>query len=79
MYERSYQQGPSDETLKNARCQFCRVKFGHRIIEVVDFFDDKMRNFTQITFSEQVKQVCCFMIFCIILHKWYFCKLYIIK
>ena len=28
-----YQQGPSDEALKKARCQFCDVKFGHRIME----------------------------------------------
>ena len=35
--KRSYQQGPSDETLKNAQCQFCRVKFGHRIIIITDY------------------------------------------
>ena len=31
--KRNYQQGPSDEALKKARCQFCDVKFGHRIME----------------------------------------------
>ena len=49
--KRGYQQGPSDETLKKARCQFCHVKFGHRIMEAVGFFDYEMRNFTQITFN----------------------------
>ena len=39
--ERGYQQGPSDETLKKVRCQFCDVKFGHRIMEAVGFFDYK--------------------------------------
>ena len=33
-----YHQGPSDETLKKARCQFCDVKFGHRIMEAVGVF-----------------------------------------
>ena len=46
-----YQQGPSDETLTKARCQFCDDKFGHRIMEAVGFFDYKIRNFTQITFK----------------------------
>ena len=26
--KRGYQQGPSDETLKKVRCQFCDVKLG---------------------------------------------------
>ena len=49
--KRGYQQRPSDETLKSARCQFCDDKFGHRITEAVGFFDYKMRKFTQITFN----------------------------
>ena len=31
--KRGYQKGPSNETLKKARCQFCDVKFGHRKME----------------------------------------------
>ena len=46
-----YHQGPSDETLKKARGQFCDVKFGHRIMEAVVFFDYKMHSFMQITFN----------------------------
>ena len=37
--KRSYQQGLSDKTLKKARCQFCHVKFGHRIMEAMGFFE----------------------------------------
>ena len=43
--KRGYQRGPSDEALKKARCQFCEVKFGHRIMEAVGFFDHKMHDF----------------------------------
>ena len=42
--KRDYQQGPSDETLKKARYQFCDVKFGGRIMVVVGLFDYKMCN-----------------------------------
>ena len=40
-----YHQGPSDETMKKARCQFCDVKFGHRIMRAVCFFDYKIHIF----------------------------------
>ena len=43
--------GGTDETLKKTRCQFCDVKFGHQIMEVVALFIYKMRNFTQTTFN----------------------------
>ena len=46
-----YHHGPSDESLKKARCQFCDVKFGQRIMEAVGFFDYKMHSFIQITFN----------------------------
>ena len=46
-----YHQGPSDETLKKARCQFWDFKFGHRIMEAVGFFDYKMHSFIQIIFN----------------------------
>ena len=39
-----YHQGPSDKSLKKARCQFCDVKFGHCIMEAVGFFDYKMHS-----------------------------------
>ena len=42
--KRGYEQGPSDETLKKARYQFCDVKFGHRIMVAVGLFDYKMCN-----------------------------------
>ena len=79
--KRSYQQGPSDETSKRARCQFCRVKFGHRIMKAVNSFDDKMGNFTQITFNFMNRWIKCVVSWfsCIILHKWYVSKLYTIK
>ena len=70
--KRGYQQGLSDETLKKALCQFCHVKFDHRIMEAVGFFDDEMRIFAQNTFNfteREVKQVCCFMIFLYYSHK----------
>ena len=51
IFKHGYHQGPSDETLKKARCQFCDVKFGHRIMEAVGFFDYKMHSFIQITFN----------------------------
>ena len=37
--KRGYQQGPSDKTLKKTKCQFCDVKFRHRIMEAVGLFD----------------------------------------
>ena len=49
--KRGYYQGRSDEIFKKARCQICDVKFGHRIMEAVVFFDQKMHNFIQITFN----------------------------
>ena len=49
--KRGYYQGRSDEIFKKARCQICDVKFGHRIVEAVVFFDQKMHNFIQITFN----------------------------
>ena len=42
--KRGYQQGPSDETLKKTRYQFCDVKFDHRIMVAVGLFDYKMSN-----------------------------------
>ena len=73
-----YHQGPSDETLKKARCKFCYVKFGHRIIEAVGFFDYKMQNCIQITFinftNKWIKGVVWWFME-MILHKWYFRKL----
>ena len=49
--KRGHQQGPGDETLKKARCQFYHVKFGHRVIKAVGLFHYKMHNHTQITFN----------------------------
>ena len=45
IFKRGYQQGPSYETLKKARCQICDVKLGHRVIEAVGLFDYKMRSY----------------------------------
>ena len=71
-----FHQGPSDETLKKARCQFRDVKFGHRIMEAVDFFDNKMHSFTQITFNFTNKwsKGVVWWFSDMILHKWYFRK-----
>ena len=66
---------------KQARCQFCDVKFGHRIMEAVDLFDYRMRIANQITFNFTNRRrkgvVPRFVDF--VLHKWYSRKLYIIK
>ena len=66
---------------KKARCQFCDVKFGHRIVEAVDLFDYRMRISNQITFNFTNRRrkgvVPRFVDF--VLHKWYSRKLYIIK
>ena len=81
IYKRGYQQGPSDEILKKARCQFCDVTFGHRIMGAVGFFDYNMPNFIQITFNftnKWSKEVVSWHSD-IILHGWYFRKLYAIE
>ena len=33
-----------------AQCQFCDIKFGHRITEALDSFDNEIHNSIQITF-----------------------------
>ena len=72
-----YHQGLSDETLKKARGQFCDVKFGHRIMEAVGFFDYKMHSFMQITFNFTNKwsKGVVWWFTDMILYKWYFRKL----
>ena len=76
-----YWQGPSDETLKKARCQFCHVKFDHGLWRRWVFFYYKMPNFIQVTFNftnRWSKRVVS-LFSDIILHKWYFRKVYTIK
>ena len=72
-----YHKGPSDKTLKKARCQFCDVKFGHRIMETVGIFDYEMNSFIQITFNFTNKwsKDVVWWFTDMILHKWYFHKL----
>ena len=53
LYKRGYQKGPSDETLKKARYQFCDVKFGHRITVTMGLFDYKMCNLPQFPLISQ--------------------------
>ena len=53
IYKRGYQKGPSDETLKKARYQFCDVKFGHRITVTMGLFDYKMCNLPQFPLISQ--------------------------
>ena len=53
IYKRGYQKGPSDETLKKARYQFCDVKFGHRITVAMGLFDYKMCNLPQFPLISQ--------------------------
>ena len=64
-----------------ARCQFCDIKFGHRITEALDSFDYEIHNSIQITFHlAHIWSKCVVSEFSeIMLHKWYFCKLYMIK
>ena len=79
--ERGYQQGASDEALKKARCQFCDVKFGHRIMEAVGFFNYKIHDFIQITFDFATRWSKGVVLWFsdIILHERYFRKLYTTK
>ena len=72
-----YHQGPSDETLKEARCQFCDVRFGHRIMEAVGFFDYKMHSFIQssLNFTNKWSKGAVWWFTEMILHMWYFRKL----
>ena len=64
-----------------ARCQFCDIKFGHRITEALDSFAYEIHNSTQITFHLAHKWSKCVVseFSQIMLHKWYFCNLHIIK
>ena len=66
-----YHQGPSDETLIKA---YCDVKFGHRIMEAVGFFDYKMHSFIQITvnFTNMGSKGVVWWFTEMILHKWIF-------
>ena len=78
IFKHGYHQGPSDEILKKARCQFCDVKFGHRIMEAVGFSDYKMHSFIQITFhfTNKWSKGVVWWLTEMILHKWnFFCKL----
>ena len=79
--KRGYQQGLSDETLKKALCQFCHVKFDHRIMEGVGFFDDEIRIFTGDTFNFMKRWSKCVVSWFsdIVRLKWYFRKLHTIK
>ena len=55
----------AEESMDIARCQFCDIKFGHRITEVLDSFDYEIHNYIQITFhlahkwSKWVVSKCC--------------------
>ena len=42
--------------MKKARCQFCDVKFGNRILEAVCFIDYEMHSFTQIILISQTSE-----------------------
>ena len=79
--KRGYQQGPSDEKFKKGRCKFCGDKLGHRIMEAVGFFDNKMHNCTKIAFNftNRWSNGIVSWFSDIILHRWYFRKLYTIK
>ena len=74
IFKRGYQQGPSDETLKKARCQFCDDKFSHRVMVAVGFVHYDIRNFTQITFSftKRWSKGVVSWFSDIMLHKWFF-------
>ena len=75
--EHGYHEGPNDETLEKARCQFYDVKFGHRIMEAMGLFDYKMHSFIQITFNFTNKwsKGVVWWFTEMLLHKWYFRKL----
>ena len=65
------------ESMNIARCQFCDIKFGHRIKEALDSFDYEIYNSIQITFHLAHKWSKCVVseFSEIMLHKWYSCKL----
>ena len=64
-----------------ARCQFCDIKFGRRITEMLNSFDYEIHNSIQVTFHLAHKWSKCVVseFSEIMLHKWYFCKLHMIK
>ena len=75
------QQGLSDESQDIARWQFCDIRFGHRITGVMISFDYELHNHIQIIFHLAHKwRKCVVSEFSEIMwHKWYFCKLHMIK
>ena len=64
-----------------ARCQFCDIKFSHRITEALDSFDYEIHNSVQITFHLAHKWSKWFVskFSEIMLYTWYFCNLHMIK
>ena len=69
------------ESMDIARCQFCDIKFSHRITEALDSFDYEIHNSVQITFHLAHKWSKWFVskFSEIMLYTWYFCNLHMIK
>ena len=65
--------------IKKARCQLCDVKFGHRFIQAMGLFDYKCAILPKSHMILQTGEAMVLVYDLIILHKWYFRKLYTIK
>ena len=75
------QQGLGDESMDTARCQFCDIKFSHRITGAMSSLDYEIHDSILIIFHWAHKWSKCVVseFYEIMWHKWYFCKLHMIK
>ena len=67
--------------INGSQCQCCDIKFGHLITDAMGSFDYELHNSIQILFNLVHKWSKCIVseFSEIMLHKWYFCKLQMIK
>ena len=67
--------------MDTARCQFCDIKLSHRIIGAMSSWDYEIHDSILIIFHWAHKWSMCVVSECyeIMWHKWYFCKLHMIK
>ena len=75
------QQGLGDESMHTARCQFCDIKFSHRITGAMSSLDYIIHDSILIIFHWAHKWSKCVVseFYEIMWHKWYFCKVLMIK
>ena len=73
--------GLGDESMDTARCQFCDIKFSHRITGAMSSLDYEIHDVILIIFHWAHKWSKCVVseFYEIMWHKWYFCELHMIK